>query len=311
MFPKHMRLSNLKMLYATGQPTTNVELFDVTLRDGLQSKDYIYNVSEKMSLYKKIVSDNNPCDVEFGSIVSPKVLPQMANTLELFDEILKWHKHQNEEFLLSGGDIGLSITKMPNLYVLTPNERALKTAISKGIQNFSFITSVSNKFQLKNTKQSLSVAKDNIKSMCQHLSPSNKVKLYISCINECPLSGKQKQFDMLQEIMYYYTTHFEDIDTFCLSDTMGTLTFHDFRSILTYIIWVGNIPPKMISLHLHANKTNMHEISNIIHYAHENGVYKYDVTLLESGGGCSVTLSSDKCHNNLSYGDMRDIFLKR
>lgn len=170
---------------------------------------------------------------------------------------------------------------------------------------------MSNKFQLKNTKQSLSVAKENIKSMCQHLSPSNKVKLYISCINECPLSGKQKQFDVLQEIMYYYTTHFEDIDTFCLSDTMGTLTFHDFRTILTYIIWVGNIPPKMISLHLHANKTNMHEISNIIHYAHENGVYKYDVTLLESGGGCSVTLSSDKCHNNISYGDMRDIFLKR
>ena len=56
-----------------------LRLFDVTLRDGLQSIPKIYSLAEKMDLGLDIVANKNPKAIEIGSVVSHKIVPQMKN----------------------------------------------------------------------------------------------------------------------------------------------------------------------------------------------------------------------------------------
>ena len=104
-----------------------LKLFDVSLRDGLQSIQKIYSITEKKNLFHKILNKYNPHSIEIGSIVSPKVLPQMHNSIELFH-------HANK-------------SKFSNIYMLTPNLNSVNIAIKNNIKNYSLITSVSNEFQ--------------------------------------------------------------------------------------------------------------------------------------------------------------------
>ena len=49
-------------------------LFDVTLRDGLQSINNCYNLNHKKQILDSIIEQKNPQFIEIGSIVSPKIL---------------------------------------------------------------------------------------------------------------------------------------------------------------------------------------------------------------------------------------------
>ena len=61
-----------------------LRFFDVTLRDGLQSIPKIYSLAEKMDLGLDIIAKRNPYAIEIGSIVSPKIVPQMKNSIDFF-----------------------------------------------------------------------------------------------------------------------------------------------------------------------------------------------------------------------------------
>ena len=61
----------------------SIKLFDVSLRDGIQPIKKIYTLDEKKDLLHKIIEKYNPSSIEIGSIVNPKIVPQMANSIEL------------------------------------------------------------------------------------------------------------------------------------------------------------------------------------------------------------------------------------
>ena len=154
-----------------------LRLFDVTLRDGLQSISKIYNLEEKKELLFKIIYKMQPQALEIGSIVSPKILPQMNNSIELY-------KYANE--------YNTFVNKPIDFYMLTPNLKSLEIACLNNIENFSLITSVSDSFQKKNINKTLVETKSEIRSMMENIetTPEKKIKLYISCINKCPIQGK-------------------------------------------------------------------------------------------------------------------------
>ena len=58
------------------------QLFDVSLRDGLQGlnkeQQNLFTLDKKIELYNKILSEQNPKNIEIGSIVSSKILPIMS-----------------------------------------------------------------------------------------------------------------------------------------------------------------------------------------------------------------------------------------
>jgi hypothetical protein len=272
----------------------NPVLFDVSLRDGIQSADPVkYPTQVKKQIFKNIFKQYNPSKIEVGSIVSRKVLPIMADTVNI------------HEYITNELD-----DKYSNMapYVLIPNNSRLNDALMNGIRNFSFITSVSNAFQLKNTQKTIVQTKQELKLMEDTLNCYRRThnrKLYISCINECPIEGKVDNDFIIHEILHYYTNYqFTEI---CLSDTMGTLTYDDFEYIVDAIRYFG-LPAYSISLHLHMSKSNTDEIRRILYYCFDKNINKFDVSLL-TDGGCSVTMGKSPLPN-LTYDRFYEILEK-
>ena len=265
-----------------------VKLFDVSLRDGLQSMKKIYRLSEKKDLLHKIIDKYKPDSIEVGSIVDSRILPQMHDSLKLY-------KYCRE-------------LELNNCYLLTPNLYSVKMGIRNEVNNFSLITSVSDEFQKKNVNKTLNETKSELNQMYDILNNNkiDNIKLYISCVRECPINGPIDINFIIDEIEYYSNTY-ERINELCLSDTCGTLTFSDFKILLDKLsIFNNHKLLDKLSLHLHKNK-NVDQTYNIINYAYLNGIYSYDVSCLDSGG-CSVTINNDNLNNNLHYDDYKNIF---
>jgi len=266
----------------------NIKIFDTTLRDGIQNASpEIFTTKYKETILNNILINYSPDSIEVGSFVSPKILPIMNDTLEIYN-------------------IAKKRTNI-NIYILIPTLKILEKSIDiikeNNINSLSFITSISNDFKIKNTKKKLNENKIELKKidiLLKELQIVNK-KLYISCINECPIIGKIDNNKIIEEILFYNNEY--NFNEICLSDTCGSLLFNDFKII------IDNLKLKMntakLSLHLHINN-NYQNIKKIIFYCLDNKINKFDVSLLEYGG-CSVTINKNNLLPNLDYNILNSI----
>ena len=260
-------------------------LFDVSLRDGLQTLNHLsYPTEKKMLLFKSIIENNNYVKkLEIGSIVSPKILPIMSDTLPFYDQCLDYIDAKTS----------INVKNHKWLYVLVPSLSKLQIALDHGITNMSFITSVSDEFQKKNVGKSLRETQNEFKQMESMTELVNK-KLYISCIDECPIVGKIPVIKIVNEISHY--AHGYKFDELCLSDTCGTLKNDVFMEILNGLQYEG-VEMSQLSVHLHVGDEE--ETKRIIHKCIRYGINKFDVSSL-IGGGCSVTMK-ENINPNLTY----------
>lgn len=107
----------------------SVTLCEVGLRDGLQNEKTILSTDEKLSLLRGLV-DAGFKVIEVGSFMSPKAVPQMADTDELFHRI---------------GEVpGVE------LRALIPNLRGVQRAIDCGCKKVKLNVSASRQHNLKN-----------------------------------------------------------------------------------------------------------------------------------------------------------------
>lgn len=284
-------LSNPKLLKnytSIGRPCP----FDVTLRDGLQglSKEQqdLITTDVKKEMYRNLLMKYAPKNMEIGSCVNPKVLPIFKDTKALFEYTQK--------------------VSYINKYILVPNLSQMQNALNFGANNFSFITSVSDSFQFKNTKMNINENLNNISEMLMFLDdysimPNNYlpfipfgIKLYVSCINECPIEGKISHSKILHRLSQL--KEFK-IDNICLSDTCGTLTSEEFADIVNMCRNIG-LNVSKFSLHLHIDPSNEKQAEQIFHHAIDNGIINFDVSELTTGG-CSVTMDKNKLKPNMSY----------
>lgn len=257
----------------------SLKLFDVSLRDGLQAQKKIYSLSEKKNMLNEIIDIYNPDNIEVGSIVSEKVLPQMKDSIELY-------KYAE------------SLNNNKKYYLLVPNKNKLKIALENDIKNMSFISSFSDTFQRKNIKKSLYDTKKEIEKINKILKNNNlkENKLYLSCFNKCPFGSSICNYDILEDLIYY--NELESFNELCLSDTTGKLTFEDFKELIHDIRGIINV--NKLSLHLHCNSKNLDNTIEIIDLALKFSINKLDISYIDEGG-CSVTMNDEKLNSNLNY----------
>jgi isopropylmalate/homocitrate/citramalate synthase len=266
--------------------------FDVTLRDGLQGlskeQQIKYHLLTKKNLYEVIIKDYCCDKIEVGSIVSEKVYPIFQDTLELLNYV------ENNIVKLTDNTPVNTIFN----YILVPNSKYLSKIINTTFVNhFAFITSISNQFQMQNTKMTLEDSDKEIQNMLISLKDRDftTVKLYVSCINECPIQGKLDNDFIVNRLL----TLNELIQTFkipvtiCLSDTCGTLTAKE----LEYILLSFKLVKPSFSLHLHVIPGREKEVEKLIHKALDYGITEFDTSLLETGG-CAKVIGIKP---NLSY----------
>jgi hydroxymethylglutaryl-CoA lyase len=113
---------------------TNVTIYEVGPRDGLQNEDAIVPVETKAEFIRRLVAAGLQT-IEVTSFVHPEWVPQLADAEELID--------------------ALDLTSTPRMPVLVPNERGLDRALDKGIRDIAIFGSATETFAQRNLNRSL------------------------------------------------------------------------------------------------------------------------------------------------------------
>ena len=147
-----------------------VHIYEVGPRDGLQNEKKIIPTNIKVKLINKL-SECNFKNIEVGSFVSPRWVPQMADSNKVLERIKK-----------------KSGIKYP---VLTPNLKGFQDAIKNKADTICVFVTASEKFSMKNTNCTV---KEALKRVEEIVNEAKKYKLkvrgYISCVLGCPYEGK-------------------------------------------------------------------------------------------------------------------------
>ena len=147
-----------------------VHIYEVGPRDGLQNEKKIIPTNIKVKLINKL-SECNFKNIEVGSFVSPRWVPQMADSNKVLERIKKRQ--------------GI---KYP---VLTPNLKGFQDAIKNKVDTICVFVTASEKFSMKNTNCTV---KEALKRVEEIVNEAKKYKLkvrgYISCVLGCPYEGK-------------------------------------------------------------------------------------------------------------------------
>ena len=125
----------------------DVVISEVGPRDGLQNISYILPTEEKCR-WIEALTDAGVSEIEVGSCVSPKRLPQMADTLE----VATFSQQLNVD-----------------VAILVPNLQGCQRALTASPQKMSVPLSVSETHSLKNLNRTHAQMLDEIKAICDHL----------------------------------------------------------------------------------------------------------------------------------------------
>ena len=146
-----------------------VTLVEVGPRDGLQNEPQTLPAATRIELIERLSGCGVPV-IEAGSFVSPKWVPQMADT----------------DAVLAGIDTA-SKTRYP---VLVPNLTGFERAAKSGVREIAVFTAASETFSQRNTNCSIEESITRIEAVTSAANNSGiKVRGYISCVLGCPYEG--------------------------------------------------------------------------------------------------------------------------
>ena len=234
-----------------------VNLYEVGPRDGLQNEKNIIPIEIKINLINKLISCNFKF-IEIGSFVSPKWVPQMADSDIIIDKIDR--------------------TKLTSLPVLTPNLKGVQKAIEKKVDTVCVFMTASESFSRKNTNCSVSESIKRVEEVIKEAKKNNiKVRGYLSCVLGCPYEGKisyKKTADLANFLME------QGCYEVSLGDTIGCGTPLEAVKLFEVVSKTINIE----SLAAHFHDTYGQALSNI-YAVLQMGVHTVD-TSISGLGGC-------------------------
>ena len=301
--------SNTKQMSSKSFP--HIRKFDVTMSDGLQSIPKIYTLDEKKVILKKIMNVYKPHSLEIGSIVSPKLVPQMKQSHELYNYANNVYNNTKKHTQTQTQNKIIK-ENICDFYLSVPaTKHYLDIAKKLNIRNISLNTSVSEEFHNQSNtttntnthKLSINETKNIIRDTLKIPNTFDKVKLYVSCITNCPIKGKKDNEHIINELYEYL--HIDGISEVCLMNTCGNMRYSDFKHIIDYLSIEMNYKLDKLSLHLHINENEnkYYTIDNIIEYAINNNINKFDLTSFENiyfGNGI-IKVDVKTFNTNLTY----------
>lgn len=240
-----------------------IRLIEMGPRDGLQNESKVFDPAIRAEFIKKLVQAGVR-HIEIGSYVSPKWVPQMAHTAEVYS------------LLKSDGE--LKKIKKLNLTALVPNLQGFEDAMKTGIKEIAVFTAASETFSRKNTNASVKESFQRISSVLSAAKKQRiKVRGYISTCYYCPFEGKianskvLKLADQLAELGVYEIS---------IGDTVGAAVPSEVRVLNKKLI--GSVGRKMLAMHFHDTRGTA--LSNI-YQSLQDGIESFD-TSLGGLGGC-------------------------
>jgi hydroxymethylglutaryl-CoA lyase len=149
---------------------SHVRIVEVGPRDGLQNEAAPVSLDIKVELIDRL-SETGLSAIEAGAFVSPKWVPQMADSAEVFRRI----------------------KQKPNVSypVLVPNVKGLELALAAGAQEIAVFGAASESFSQRNINCSVQESLERFARVSDAaLSAGLKVRGYVSCVLGCPYEGE-------------------------------------------------------------------------------------------------------------------------
>jgi isopropylmalate/homocitrate/citramalate synthase len=146
-----------------------VTVVEVGPRDGLQNEKQTLPAATRIELIERLANCGMPV-VEAGSFVSPRWVPQMADSEAVLE--------------------GLNMRAGTRYPVLVPNMTGFERAVSAGAQEISVFAAASETFSQRNTNCNISESISRLEVVARHARESGiRVRGYVSCVLGCPYEG--------------------------------------------------------------------------------------------------------------------------
>ena len=203
-----------------------VRIVEVGPRDGLQNERVAVPTKAKVEMIERLV-DAGLKDVEIGSFVHPKWVPQMADTGEVARRIRR--------------EAGV------RYWALVPNQRGLDNALAAGVRHIAVFLSSSETHNRKNLNRAIDESLQNVSEVIdQAMAESLEVRGYISTVFGCPYEG-DVSFDRVLDISDKLLTR--GATQISLGDTTGMGTPLQVREGCRRAIETLGV--EHVALHLH------------------------------------------------------------
>lgn len=202
-----------------------VKIVEVGPRDGLQNEAVSLDIATKVELIERLTSCGLK-NIEAGSFVSPKWVPQMAGSDEVFNQL---------------GPSKAVYT------ALTPNIRGLERAMECNVTEVAVFAAASEAFSQKNINCSIDESLAKFEAVIQKASSANiRVRGYISCVAGCPYQGDVDNHRIKDIASALLSMGCYEVS---LGDTIGVATPEITERLLTELL--KTIAPLKLAMHMH------------------------------------------------------------
>ncbi|MFK8077407.1 MAG: hydroxymethylglutaryl-CoA lyase [Granulosicoccus sp.] len=236
---------------------TEACLVEVGPRDGLQNEAAALTVEQKSSLVNHL-SETGLKVIETGSFVSPRWVPQMADSKAVFNAI---NRRDNVRYS-----------------ALTPNLKGLEDAIAANVSEVAVFVAVTESFSKKNLNASIAETFDRYQPVLDMAADKQlPVRGYLSCVLGCPYEGEVDPHVVRDLTLQLLEAGCYEIS---LGDTIGTGNAGSMTRLLEVILGSG-VSAHQLAVHCH--DTYGQALANIV-VALQHGVATIDSSIAGLGG---------------------------
>ena len=247
-----------------------VHVNEVGPRDGIQNTNAILSVSERFELIRSLEKSGIQ-SIEIGSFVSPKAVPSMSGTDELFKRL----------------------SNKNNYSVLVPNLKGFNLAQENNVEEICLVLCVTDSMNKKNINKTVDESTIEFRKIIEQSKQNNiRTKCYISVAFYCPYEGKVDNghvVNLTNEIISY------GVDEIVIADTIGQANPSEVKELFKKLVRNNNTD--LFSAHFHDTKAL--GLSNVFASLEED-IRKFD-SCIGGLGGCPFAPGST---GNLATEDL-------
>jgi isopropylmalate/homocitrate/citramalate synthase len=250
-----------------------VTVYEVGPRDGLQNEAETLPADVKVGFIDRLTESGLPA-IEVGSFVSPRAIPQLADTEEVFGRI---HR--------------ASGVRYP---VLVPNLRGFERAMAAGVSEIAVFTAASETFNQHNIHAGVDESIERFRPVVARAQEEKiRVRGYVSTAFVCPYEG-QIAPDAVREVVHKLLDL--PVDEISIGDTIGAATPADVYEVVE-TLYDSGVTRGVLALHFHDTRGTA--LANV--YAGlECGITTYDA----SAGGLGGCPYAPGASGNLATEDL-------
>ena len=233
-----------------------VKMVEVGPRDGLQNEPRPVAAAVRIGLIDRLARAGLAV-IEAGAFVSPKWVPQMADTAEV----------------LAG------IDRRPGVSypVLVPNQKGFEAALAAGTEDIAVFGAASESFSKRNINCGIEESLARFRPICAAaLERGIRVRGYVSCVLGCPYEGDIAPAAVAAVAEKLHAMGCHEIS---LGDTIGVGTPGGAGAMIEAV--AARVPRERLAVHLH--DTYGQALANIL-AALERGVAVIDSSVAGLGG---------------------------